>query len=64
MYEEIKSKILEELRQEQKLRDTVTATKNEDDRTMIEILNNQKTQIEALAKGIKVAGEEKLESEN
>ena len=31
---------------------------------MIEILNNQKNQIEALAKGIKVVGEEKLEKEN
>jgi len=61
MYEEIKAKILEELKQEQKLRDVVTGTKNEDDWTMIEILNNQKNQIDALAKGIKVAQEEKLE---
>ena len=40
MYEEIKQKILEEMKKEQQLWDVVTATKNEDDRTMIEILNN------------------------
>lgn len=42
MYEEMKHKILEEMKKEQQLWDVVTTTKNEDDRTMIEILNNQK----------------------